>query len=264
MTIFAGPRPMTRTEREKMLGAIVAQLHRVFGDQIIAIALYGSMARQEDLPFSDMELFCLVQGTEIEDAFEWVYGPSKAEVNLYSLDVAHLIAQEVDEWWPLAQGMFLDSRLLYGDENVLQELRSLVLSTPEADFKEAIHATVVGELYEWMGKLHNARHTGSMASVPSLACQFVHYTAIVLGLAFRTCYTTGSRLLTESLALPDLPDGYAELCHLVMSGELANSGQVMDSMLRLWQGLGPWGERQALDFAGLLTSHDDVLIRHQD
>src|SRR5947208_1998363 len=94
--MFAGPQPQDRAARLRVVDKIVHDLHATHGDRLIAIGLYGSLAKGVDGPFSDIELFCVVQGNHIDYSHEWVYGVNKAEVNIYSLDVVEQRATQVD------------------------------------------------------------------------------------------------------------------------------------------------------------------------
>lgn len=193
----------------------------------------------------------MVGGSAIDYSPEWVYGRSKAEVNIWSQDVIHHDAQAVDEYWSLSQGALLGARPLYGDPVYFDELCQLVLSPPVAVFHQVIAAMIVGELYEWIGKARNARQTGRVASLPSVACKFVEYTALILGLQHRFCYTTGATMLEESLQLPGCPDGYEALCKMVMHGKLDNPTAIMDALDQLWQGMAAWVVANDID----MTTH---------
>ena len=105
--MFTGPQPQDHAARLRMVDKIVQDLHATHGDRIIAIGLYGSLAKGIDGPFSDIELFCVVQGNNIDYSHEWVYGVSKAEVNMYSEEMIQRSAITVDEKWSLSQGQLL-------------------------------------------------------------------------------------------------------------------------------------------------------------
>src|SRR5436190_14054798 len=113
--MFTGPQLQDRAARLRMVDKIVHDLHATHGDRIIAIGLYGSVAKGTDGPFSDIELFCVVQGNDIDYSQEWMYGPGKAEVNIYSQAAVHRRALRVDELWSLRQGKFMHCRPLYGE-----------------------------------------------------------------------------------------------------------------------------------------------------
>lgn len=246
--MWQGPEAQETAERTAVLNRIIQELQQTFGDAILVIALYGSMARGDDLPFSDIELFCVVNGTGIDYSLEWVYGAGKVGVNIMSDDQACADAKLLDDDWACWKGQFLYSRLLNGDEQYLQQLRQLVASPPEHEFHRVIEEMIVGGIYEWIGKLRNAQFVGNWAAIPSLACHFVEDIAQILGIAHRQCYTTGSRTLADSLTLPHRPAGYDELCHAVMAGKLDDSSRIAGQIEACWQGLAVWAKECGLTF----------------
>ena len=52
-TLFAGPQSVTGEQRRELVDDIVEQLRRRHGERLLAVALYGSTARQADGPYSD-------------------------------------------------------------------------------------------------------------------------------------------------------------------------------------------------------------------
>ncbi len=238
--MFTGPQPQDHATRLRVVDKIVQDLHATHGDRIVAIGLYGSLAKGIDGPFSDIELFCVLHGGDEDYSHEWVYGNSKAEINICGEEVLLKSAVEVDEKWSLSQGQLLAAQPLYGDPAFFEHLRELVLSPPRAVFDDVMRAMLVGEFYEWIGKLRNAQSSRHTAYIPLLACHFAEFGALLLGIAERYCYTTGSRMLEEALQLPNQPAGYAELCELVMKGQLADTDQVAAAIERCWTGLGAW------------------------
>ena len=252
--LWQGPRPQSHSGRLQLLDRIVADLHRVYGRDLVALALYGSLARGEDGDYSDIELWAVVDVPGLDHAEEWVVGPGKAEVNLYGPDVIAARARELDEDWSVAQGAYVHNRPLYGDLAFFEELRAAVYAAPKADFDRVIAAMVVGEMFEWMGKLRNGMAQagagrGDTGFLPPLACSFAHDVARLAGLVHRHLYRSGSRLLTDSLNLPTLPAGYAELARRVMAGRLDEPGAVAAAVEACWAGLGPWLDVEGIDLA---------------
>ncbi|MGI9235253.1 MAG: kanamycin nucleotidyltransferase C-terminal domain-containing protein [Woeseiaceae bacterium] len=245
--MYSGPISHTKRERQAVLDRIVADLQRTYGDRIALVAVYGSMARGDDLPHSDVELFCILLGDSgINFTREWVYGPGKAEVNILSEDVARAKAALLDDRWARCKGQFLFARHLAGDSILLDELRDLVSSpTPEA-FNAVIKEMIIGELYEWMGKIRNAQSEGNVGAIPALACFFVEHVAQMLGIAHRRCFTTGAKTLSDSQRLPRRPSGYDALCDLVMCGKLNNPQVVADHVEACWESLAEWSECEGI------------------
>ena len=243
---LSGPEPQDHTARLHWLRQFLEQINARYPGKVLLAALYGSLARNEDGPYSDIELFCVIDQPGLDKDLEWVYGCGKAEINLMGLDVARRAAGEVDEYWALSAGQFGAARLLQGDAALLEELRSLALHPPVDQVHETIHAILVEELYEWMGKLRNSQASGELRGTPLLVCRFIEMTALMLGLAHRQTYTTGMSMLPESLSLPDFPDGYAALCNRVLTGELDDPAALAAGLEQLWSGLGEWLHRHGL------------------
>jgi DNA-binding transcriptional MocR family regulator len=55
--------------------------------------------------------------------------------------------------------------------------------------------------------------------------------------AQRHCYTMRSLVLLEALSLPDLPEGFAPLCELVMQRDLRDHQRVAALCEAAWQGI---------------------------
>lgn len=238
--MWDGPQAQGRAERLLVVDRIVADLHRVYGDTIRAIGLYGSLARGTDGDFSDIELWCVLTTPGVDGCEEWVYGPSKAEVDLYGEDVMLARAVEVDDMWPLKQGELMNCRPLFGDMAFFAELRTLVMSPPKSAFDVVIAEMVVGEIYEWIGKLRNGVARGELDFLPMLSCEFAHHVALMVALAHRHVYGSGGAMMRETLALPSLPVGYSRLAELVMAGELHDKAKLVAVLEEVWAGIGPW------------------------
>lgn len=238
-----GPRAMSHAQRVEISREIADRVHARYGNQVMAIGLYGSVARGADGPFSDIEMRCVLRTVGEEFGFEWSTGPWKAEVNVCSEDVILREAATVEGTWPLTHGAFLTILPLFDPECFFERLRDVITGQPEEKFRVAIEETLVGEIYELVGKLRNARVAGSMACIPELAVSLARHGAYVIGLAHRYTYSTGSRVFAEALTQPDRPSGFDALCHLVMSGNLADPETVAAACEACWSGLVTWAER---------------------
>lgn len=108
-----GPQPVTRDHRLQIARQIAGRLRRHYGEQLLALGLYGSLARGTDGPYSDIEMHCVLHGSGIEFCHEWSAGPWKAEVDVYSQDVLLAWAGEVDVDWPLTHGACVQVQVLH-------------------------------------------------------------------------------------------------------------------------------------------------------
>ena len=235
-----GPQAISRNHRIALANQIVDRVLTLKQKNILAIGLYGSMARGTDEPYSDIEMLCALRNTGEEYSYEWSYGPGKVEVNFCSQDVLMQMAAEVDVDWPLTHGAYCHVLPLYDPDLFFVKLRDVTSSQPQEAFITTIRGVIVGELYERIGKLRNAQHTGHTAYLPKLAIDLATYGAYLIGLANRHLYTTGARVLEESFALPRRPSGYDALCRMAMKGTLDAPDRIAEISEAFWVGVEEW------------------------
>lgn len=250
-----GPRPMDRARRLDLAREIAAQIRQHYGDYILALGVYGSVARGTDGPYSDIEMHCVVRGSGVDICHEWSAGPWKAEVDVYSEDVVLGWASEVDVDWALTHGACVEVLPIYDPTGFFSRLRDTALfSQPDQVFQETIHDVIIGELCERIGKIRNARAENNAACLPYLAVELAKFGALLLGLVHRHLYTTSTRLFEQSLTLPGRPDGYDALCWMVMAGELTDPARIADAADAFWAGVETWAQKRGIHIEGELET----------
>lgn len=237
-----GPVQISRSERLQTCHEIASRLHEVYGEKILAIGVYGSVARGTDGPFSDIEMFCvLVESSEpVEFCYEWSAGPWKAEVGIYSAGVLLKTASTVEGRWPLTHGPFFSPLSLYDTNGFFPKLREAAESPTKEDFRRAINEVLLGEMYEYVGKLRNVSLNGPHTYLPYLAVHFAQYGAMLIGLHNRKLFSTGSMVLPEALQLPSRPEGFDQVAGMVMSGDLTEPSKIVSACEHFWNGLVEW------------------------
>ncbi|MED4727458.1 ANT(4')-I family aminoglycoside nucleotidyltransferase [Aneurinibacillus migulanus] len=241
-----GPVKISRSERLQTCQEIAARLHEVYGEKILAIGVYGSVSRGTDGPFSDIEMFCVLGGESsepVEFSHEWSAGPWKAEVNVCSADVLLKTASTVEGKWPLTHGPFFSPLSLYDPKGFFSTLKKAAESPTKEDFRHAINEVLVGEMYEFIGKLRNVNLNGPHTYLPYLAMQFAEYGAMLIGLHNQKLFSTGSMVLPESLELPNRPVGFDNVVKLVMSGDLVEPSKIVSACEDFWNGLVDWAAK---------------------
>lgn len=242
-----GPQPMEHAERIALAQEIANRALAVYEGKVLAIGVYGSLARGTDRPFSDIEMFCVLNTSDEDYSYEWSHGPWKAEVDVLSENVLLQQVAHIDERWPLTHGCYCNVQALYDPSNFFAKACEVVKSQPEERFDEVIRALIVGEIYEDIGKLRNAEYEGNIAFFPMMALELAKYGAYLIGLANRYCYSTWSYMLEEALSLPGCPAGYDALCELVMKGKLENARRIVDACEVFWFGVEQWAEIRGID-----------------
>ncbi len=244
------PQPRTREERLATAQRIFERVMQLHGDDILAVGLYGSMARGDDGPFSDVEMMCVLRSAGVNDNAEWSAGNWKAEVNFRSREVVWNRAGELDEEWSVSHGKYMDMLPLHDPESFFPQLRERVFAHSAEAIHDCMREVIIGDMCELGGKWRNQQAAGVFDYVPAIAFKLAEQGAWVIGLANRHLYTTGAAMRVESMALPDRPAGYDALCMAVMRGELSDAQQVINLCEACWAGVVAWAQAKGI---GLLT-----------
>ncbi|BAZ06600.1 kanamycin nucleotidyltransferase C-terminal domain-containing protein [Calothrix sp. NIES-3974] len=146
----------------------------------------------------------------------------------------------MDEDWAITHGAYFDLKLLHGSHDFFIKLQNTLESLPQELFVDAIREIIIGNIYEDIGKLRNSRLTSNMGYLPILACGIAEQGALAIGLAHKKCYSTRALMLKESLEFENRPQGYLELCKIVMDGKLNDFDTIAKTIEMFWVGLVEW------------------------
>lgn len=239
--------PAARTHADRMaLAERIRQRAMDMRDDILAVAIYGSTARGDDGPYSDLEIMCVVDAKNERSTYSWTTGPWKADVNFRGRDVVQARASEFPVDWALTKGQYAYALPIYDPQDLFSVLRTLVFAHNSDDANARIHELIVGEIYELIGKYRNMHVARDYSYLPACAIKLVEYGAWALGLAHLKLYTTNARMFHESLQLPNRPSGYDTLCQCVMRGVLHEPLVLMDICEKFWWGLVAWTEGRGI------------------
>ena len=236
------PTPTQRADRFNLAEQIVQRILTVRGEQVLAIGLYGSLARGTDQLYSDIEMKCVLNTNAEDYSQEWVECGCKVEVNFESEDVILSEAATVDEGWAITHGAYFDLKPLYGNNDFFIKLKDALRSPSQELFAAAVREIIVGNIYEEICKLRNSRLEGNIGYLPVLACEIAQQGALAIGLAHKKCYSTRALVLQESLEFENRPDSYEKLCQIVMEGNLNDFDAVTTTLEMFWVGLVKWAE----------------------
>ena len=251
-----GPQPLTRPQRRKLIAQITRRLQKRYGPDLLALGVYGSVAREEDGPYSDIEMHCLLRGSGIDTSFEWSAGPWKAEVDVYSWDIIRLKAAQVDVDWALTQRAYTQVLVIDDPQGLFEQLKELVFSQPETAFLAALHDLVVGEIYELVGKVRNCRVSRMKTPLAWYATELTVRGALLIGLAQRHLFRSSAHIFSESLELPDQPMNFSELCRKVMVGDLSDAESIFQAIEAFWNGVEAWAYEHGIT----ITAHPVIPI----
>jgi len=70
LTRTFGPQSLSHPQRLTIAQEIAERVKERFHPEVIAIGLYGSLAREDDGPYSDIELFGVLRTDQYEQRYE--------------------------------------------------------------------------------------------------------------------------------------------------------------------------------------------------
>jgi kanamycin nucleotidyltransferase len=149
----------------------------------------------------------------------------------------------------MTHGSYVHILPLYDPDGFFPILGRKVFAHSDETYDAIIHAVIVGEIYEIVGKIRNITSQPISTLPPMLpfyTVSLTRYSAWLVGLANRHLYTSTSVMLAESLALLDCPTGYVALCRLVMSGNLADPVGLLTVVEVFWAGVEEWASKRGI------------------
>lgn len=238
--MIVGPTATTREDKWAFVHVVQEKLRKRYPKEIIAIGVYGSMARGTDGPFSDIEMWVIIRDGLKMSGHEFIWDAFKVEIDVMERRAFYNLAKTIDDGWAIKAGTFVDVRALYDPELVFDVVKQLSMAISDERIHEVMREFMIWEPYETMAKLKNtiAEDHGSYVSLG--ATDLAWQTAQLIGLANKRYYTTRARTFEESLNMPCKPTGYGELVQAIMAGTLGDAAQVYALCESLWCGLNEW------------------------
>jgi kanamycin nucleotidyltransferase len=256
--LYAGPQELSHDERRAIADAALSWLRAEHGEDLVAAALFGSTASKSDGPFSDVQMWAVVEDRAgARSNLSWVWGPGKLTVERMTVTQAITRAAAVDGRWPLVQARFVRASPLWEaprQAGFVERLRAAAADLPEAARREAV-AECVLEMYEALGKLRNCR-AGPMGDVTRIAFDFGEPLMRLVALRHRYVFGSSRRLLAEAHHL-DGPPGYKPLLERLAGGPYRPPEKLVDFIDECWGGLPAWAEQVGLDFSACLRPTPD-------
>lgn len=213
-----GLKPHTREERLAMAHALIPLFQQKFGDNLIAIALVASVARNADRAYSDLEMTVFLHEvpTDEDPYLQRVYNGMLIEVEYVTeegyLELWRTLSRS---WWaggssplvPLYNAPFIE--LLLAKRNAYQHPRATFL-------RRAARKQV--ELQECFGKVLNAIEANNRENLPFLLYDAVMSLFATLAFLNEKPFTTFALYVTEARQFPLKPAHFDDLLDVVTTG----------------------------------------------
>jgi len=231
---------MERARRRQLAEELAAKIVRSRSD-VVAVVLFGSVARGDDGPDSDVELTAVVRRGGHE-AQRFVLGG--VLFNVYWSNAAgyrrHLLEPDGDA----AKHGFADGVALHDPHGWFARLKRDIANLPTSFYRRSAE-DALHQMYEYVCKARNAQRRGDNANVV-YATGVVGYLARVLAaLLNRRHYRSENTMADEWLGFPDLPQEFRRHVTRLVGGS-ASVPMRYESAMALWRLCQTWAAQRGV------------------
>jgi len=190
---------------------LAQSLSERLGEELLLCGLYGSAMRGTDTPWSDLELFCVVDDLCPLQSRSFIYHGVHVDVTVKRLEVLERLLTEPSRNWPVVMGILSVLEPLAGDGDWVPKWLELGESAPPERFHDLLVKILPDLVFESYGRILSCASLGSAGDLYTAVYEFLLEMNLVLCLVNRRWVTHDySRGLADAAGFPLLPAGYAE------------------------------------------------------
>jgi kanamycin nucleotidyltransferase len=200
---------MAKSEKVKIAEIISEMILQKYGDEILLVGVYGSVATGEDTDYSDIDMYVVTKNLTSQKYFAYKGVPVTIH---YKTEKEVLEAiRNVTSTWPAEVHQFLAPKILYGSKRLLNKWKRVAKRIPEEDFRKAASTALI-EIYENVGKVRNACMQRNLGRCIEAVWNVVWHADMFVALVNKTYYKKpGFRGLEEAMNLQKIPTNYDKL-----------------------------------------------------
>lgn len=254
--------PITKTkeERKDFANQILGQLQNKYKDDLLAVAIYGSVGRDEDTEYSDIEMIAIVKGQGIEENYENLYRGLKYEVEVISEDIGIKEITDIEINWSLVVGIYLKNKILLDNDGVFERYKKLYEKVIAGNINEGIRKIFVDDIYEQTSKFLNASKYGSKEQIRFLAMHLFQKMIGFMGVINKSYYLSASTRAEQAMAFPINFPSFQKLGSIILSGNLIDTVELTNIVTSLLQEMLDYVKENniGVDFEGVKIN--DILL----
>src|SRR2546427_5764474 len=242
-SIFSAARgrcDMERGRRRRLAKDLADRVARSRKD-VVAVVLFGSVARGDDGPDSDVEMTAVVRRGGHE-AQRFVLGG--VLFNVYWSSAAGVRRHMLEADGDATRHGFLDGIALYDPHGWFARLRREVANLPASFYRQSAE-DALHQMYEYVCKARNAKRRGDDRNVVYATGVIGASARVVLALVNRRHYTSENTMTAEWRTFSDIPRNFGRyLAPLV--AERASIERRYESAIALWRLTRVWAARRGI------------------
>ncbi|MCS7197363.1 MAG: hypothetical protein NZ930_01540 [Candidatus Bipolaricaulota bacterium] len=247
---------MTHEDRLALARELAQRILQKYGDTVLGIALYGSVAREADTSYSDIELRVVTDASVAEHDVEYVHrSGAKIEINYEQAENYLRRAASVDIDWPIWAAIYRQQMVLFEREDFFARARKVAESVRDEYFRTAQAQLIAEDLYELVQKIRGAWEQKSEENLRWWAGRLLWFSVLWLGLANRKYFTTGGTVWDEVRRFSILPKNFEHQLAVLASFRPSSVNEVYHAVEELWAEIQKLAEAQ-----GIVWQSDEWLV----
>lgn len=218
---------------------------RRYGDNILGIAIYGSVAKNEDRRYSDLEMYVITKRKLAKRESRYVYRGMPVEISYIPEREMLRRARQISPDWPLVQDFYRSYLILYEKDAWFTKLERAVRLQDQEGFKKSIKKSLVW-LNELVGKIRSA-YFHDDHFLFSWLTSFLGWESIMfMGLVNQRYYRSERHFFKTVFEFPLLPRDYRSLLETVFHFSTTDRKEIYQAALTLFKEMNRLGQKKGI------------------
>jgi len=242
------PQKFTREERLIFAKEFSEKIKSKFKENLLAVSIYGSVAREEDQPYSDLEMLVILKRLRPEKTIEGIYKGLKYEINLCTKERIKKNIYTIDIDWPIIVGQYLKILPLYDPQNVFDYFVKEYKKVVKRTFKLYIAEVFSCDLFDLFCKFFNARERKNYQTMRFLIFVLCDKVSKFLGLINKQYYHSLAERPQDAIKTPINFPSFIELMKKIMSGKIEDTKELSMLIEKLYQEITLYLEEEGIQY----------------
>jgi predicted nucleotidyltransferase len=224
----------THDERIDFINKLLKLITGKYKEEIESVILYGSVSRNEDDRFSDVELTVIMKTPNFKKVYEGIYDGHKYQTIMIGKNLAYEDIEEIDLVWPLRLGTYLDGKVIYGNEDMIGDFQECFNKVIMLDFNRYLKKEFVNHIYETFCKFFNSSEKNDTVKMYALADYLFWKVVSFVGLINKHQYKTTLTRVQDSLELEQNFPSFQVWGRKFVKGETYSVNELKDAVSNLY------------------------------
>jgi kanamycin nucleotidyltransferase len=227
-------RKVSHEERVELGRKIGSQIIGSYKDAVLAVCIYGSVAKKLDRPYSDLEIFCVVTNNlELTNKF-YVHDGILVQIDYFQESKFLEEAAKKGRDWHLGADQFRNRIVLFERDNWLRKLKQVVAGNDRLDFTEELQHATIG-MTESLAAVRNAHFKHDNRDLRTRAFYLAWDAARVVFYHNRRYVLTTSWFWKQLFECQEQPRGFRKLIDVVAGFQKSTTSELVDAAEELWR-----------------------------